>query len=176
MVLSRFSAILLFFLFASAAAATEIERFVGQYEGTAKFESEGEVGLRDMSVAIVEQDPGFEVTWTSAGRRDDGSQFDKETKIAFLPSDRGGIFSSAMKVDLFGHSVQMDPMQGDSFVWARITGDMLTVFSMLIDEGGGYEIQQYNRTLVEGGLALEYLRIRNGEKLKAIEAFLKKID
>ena len=65
-------------------------------------------------------------------------------------------------------------MKGDPYVWSRITGNIFTVYSLLIDQDGGYEMQEYNRTLIEGGLNLEYLRIRNGEKLKNISAFLKK--
>jgi hypothetical protein len=174
MIISRLFAIVVLVLAANTGMAADISRFVGHYEGSAEIEAEGELVPRDMSVDIAENEAGFEVAWKSIGRRADGSVLDKEFNIAFVPTDRDGIFSSAMKVDLFGHASTMDPMQGDPFVWARITGDTLTVFSMLIDEDGGYEIQEYNRTLAEGGLQLEYLRIRNGEKLRAIEAFLQK--
>jgi hypothetical protein len=68
----------------------------------------------------------------------------------------------------------LDPLQGDPYVWSRISEDTLTVYSLLIDEAGGYEVQEYDRTLTNGGLNLEYRRIRNGEKLKAITAFLEK--
>ena len=77
-----------------------------------------------------------------------------------------------MGVNLFGNPTPLDPMKGDPYVWSRITGDTLTVFSLLIDKNGGYEMQEYNRTLADGGLDLEYQRIRNGEKLKSIEVFL----
>jgi hypothetical protein len=50
--------------------------------------------------------------------------------------------------------------------------DTLTVFSLFINEAGDYEMQEYHRTLAEGGLALEFRRFQNGEKVRAVETFL----
>ena len=89
---------------------------------------------------------------------------------------------SRQQLDQFISKVQMivfslpaigqDPMKGDPYVWSRVVGDTLTVYALLIDEDGGYEMQEYNRTLTEKGLHLEYERVRNGEKLKTITADL----
>ena len=50
----------------------------------------------------------------------------------------------------------------------------MTVFSLLIDEDENYIMKEYHRTLVEGGLNLEYRRFRDGSALKAVNAFLAK--
>ena len=159
---------------AGAVAAAEFDRFIGDYAGSAQVESGGESSRRDMSVAIQKAGDGFQVNWKSVSHKPDGRLKEKEYTITFQPTRRGGIYSSAMGVDVFGNAVPLDPMKGDPYVWGRIIGDTLTVFSLHIDQGGGYEMQEYNRTLAPGGLALEYLRVRNGEKLKTINVFLKK--
>ena len=169
-----FSVISLLFLFASAGFAADIDPFVGNYTGFAEFESGGETARRDMSVEIAGNDDGFEITWKSVTYKPDGRTKEKEYNIMFVPTRREGIFSSAMGTNVFGKAVPLNPMKGDPYVWSRITGDTFTVFSLLIGEDGGYEMQEYNRTLAERGLELDYQRIRNGEKLKKINAFLAK--
>ena len=160
--------------FATATSAADFERFIGRYSGSAQIESEDQTSRRDMSVTIEAAGGGFRVNWKSISRKPDGRIKEKEYSIGFLPTRRDGIYSSTMGVNLFGNPVPLDPMKGDPYVWSRISGDTLTVFSLLIDESGGYEMQEYNRTLATGGLNLEYERIRNGEKLKSINVFLKK--
>ena len=157
-----------------ASAAADFERFTGNYSGSAQIESDGATSRRDMSVIIKTTDDGFQVKWKSISHKTDGRIKEKEYTIGFLPTRRDGIYSSAMGVNLFGNPVPLDPMKGDPYVWGRISGDTLTVFSLLIDNNGGYEMQEYNRTLTEGGLNLEYERIRNGEKLKSINVFLQR--
>lgn len=160
--------------FATANSAAEFDRFAGSYSGSAQIESDGETSRRDMSVIIKATDEGFQVKWKSISHKPGGRIKEKEYTIGFLPTRRDGIYSSAMGVNLFGNPVPLDPMKGDPYVWGRISGDTLTVFSLLIDNNGGYEMQEYNRTLAEGGLDLGYERVRNGEKLKSINVFLEK--
>ena len=156
------------------AVAADIEPFVGEYSGSAELDSGGAKEMRDMSVQIMKNEEGFTIGWESTIHRADGRVKKKSYSIDFIPTDRENIYSSAMKTNVFGHAVPLDPMVGDPYVWSRITGDTLTVFSLHVDEEGGYEMQQYNRTLTEGGLQLDFQRIRNGEKQKSITTFLDK--
>jgi hypothetical protein len=80
-----------------------------------------------------------------------------------------------MKRNVFGHGVQLDPMKGEPYVWSRIDGETLSVYSLFVAEDGGYEIQQFNRTLTEGGLDLEYKAVRNGEIQRTVQAFLERL-
>ena len=157
-----------------SAYAEPITPFIGHYEGSAEFEEKGKVVSRDMSVSIVETDDGFVVNWSSTSYKSDGRTKEKNYEIEFIDTLRDGIYSSAMGKNVFGNPVALDPLKGDPYVWARVSGNVLTIFSLLIDEQGGYEMQEYNRTLVEGGLELEYKRVRNGLPLKNINSFLKK--
>lgn len=129
---------------------------------------------RDMSVRISETKRGFNVTWTSTSYRSDGRAKDKTYSIDFAESERDGVYAAAMQRNVFGHDGQLDPMKGEPYVWARIKNDTLTVFSMFVTDDGGYEMQQYNRTLAEGGLMLEFHNLLNGEPQRSVKTFLER--
>lgn len=155
------------------AAQADIARFAGEYAGSAEVTSaDGSLQKRDMSVRISKTKQGFEVYWKTSTHRPDGSTKEKDYTIEFVPSDRADVFSSAMKRNVFGHDVQLDPMKGEPYVWSRIEGDTLSVYSLFVAQDGGYEIQQFNRTLAEGGLDLDYKSVRNGEVQRTVSTFL----
>ncbi len=156
------------------AFAGDFDRFAGTFTGNAEFEFEGEVRYRDMSTTIEPTKDGFVLTWTSVSRKDDGRAKAKTYKIKFDPSARPNIYSSAMRTNVFGKSIPLDPLKGEPFVWARLIGDTLSVFSLFIDESGEYEMQEYHRTLVDQGLELKFFVVRNGKPLKTIKTLLKR--
>lgn len=156
--------------------ADDLGRFVGSYLGETEFEAGGQTIKRDLSTTIKETREGFEVIWTSVTYRSDGRTKSKTYEIEFVPSARENIFSSAMKTNLFGKAVPLDPLQGDPFVWARFEGETLTVYSLFIDEIGNYEMQEFHRTLVDEGLALLFRRFHNGAIEREIEALLLRQD
>ncbi len=158
-----------------SSQAADITPFVGDYTGSAEVvDADGTATPRDMSVSIHETRQGFNVSWSTTTYKADGRIKDEKYSVDFQPSARSHVFSAAMKRNVFGHEVPLDPMAGEPFVWGRIEGDTLTVFSLFIDEHGGYELQQFDRTLAEGGLNLSFSRFRNGEKSRSVETFLKK--
>ena len=157
------------------AQATNIEPFVGDYVGSASVvDADGTETPRDMSVSIHETKDGFNVSWSTTTYKDDGRVKEQKFSVDFRPSARPDVFSAAMKRNVFGHEVPLDPMKGEPFVWGRIEGNTMTVFSLFIDSNGGYELQQYDRTLAEGGLDLSFSRFRNGTKSRSVETFLRK--
>lgn len=161
------------FVLAASFAQAQVDRFVGSYEGSAEVTlADGSTQDRDMSVEIEQTDDGYIVSWSSTTYRSDGSNKEKSYSIEFVPSDRGGVFASAMKRNVFGHGVQLDPMKGEPYVWSRIQDDTLTVYSLFVSEDGGYEIQQFDRTLVDGGLNLDYKSVRNGQINRTVSTFL----
>ncbi|AVO38181.1 hypothetical protein [Pukyongiella litopenaei] len=156
------------------AAMADASRFAGHYEGSADLVlSDGTVTPRDMSVTIsAGKGGGFSVAWGSTSFYPDTSSRTKSYQIDFRPSDRPGIFAAQMQTNVFGHEVPMDPMKGDPFVWARIEGDTMTVFSLFVDDRGDYEMQQFDRTLAEGGLRLRFTSHRNGRQMRSVDTFL----
>lgn len=158
-----------------ARANDLIAPFVGDYTGSAVMvAADGTEIPRDMNVSIRSAKSGFTVEWTSTTRKPDGRLKSKSYSIDFLPTERDGVYSAGMRRNVFGHAVQLDPMKGEPFVWGRIQGDMMTVFSLFVDENGDYEIQQFDRTLTEGGLNLKFTDWRNGEPQRSVETFLER--
>lgn len=173
-VLELLSLVTLLIVFATSVRA-DFSNFVGTYTGSAEVTSlDGTKTPRDMSVEISETRKGFTVKWTSVSLRKDGTRKEKSYTIDFVPSDRDAVFSAAMRKNVFGHEVQLNPMKGEPYVWSRLDGNTLTVYSLFVDEDGGYSMQQYDRTLVEGGLNLRFQVISDGEIQRAVETFLTK--
>jgi hypothetical protein len=162
------------FLLADVALASGIAPFVGEYAGYASVERDGQTERRNMSVEIQEQKKGFSIKWETMIHTAEGNTRKKSYNISFRSSQREGIYASAMKTNVFGHEVPLDPLAGEPYVWARIRGDTLTVHSLHIDESGGYEIQRYDRTLVPEGLKLDFASVRDGEKKKAVGTLLQR--
>lgn len=173
----KFLPVLFAGLVLATAAMAEPGRFVGNYTGSAVVQSSnGEDIPRDMSVEITEADDGFNVRWTSITYRLDGRTKEKSYAIDFVESEREGVYSAAQKKNMFGHLEPLDPMKGEPYAWARIKGDTLTVYSLFVDQSGGYNLQQYDRTLTDGGLTLRFQVVRNGEVLRAVETFLERAE
>ena len=168
-------AVLIFMLLTLAASAADIAPFVGSFDGSAKLTLEdGTMEPRDMSVSIAETKAGFAVEWTSVTYKSDGRRKEKTYKIEFQPTEREFVFVAAMQRNVFGHAVPLDPMKGEPYVWARIVDDTLTVFSLYVAEDGDYELQQFDRTLADGGLTLHFQRFSNGVKSREVETFLER--
>ncbi|WP_264213370.1 hypothetical protein [Leisingera thetidis] len=156
-------------------ALADISRFAGKYTGSVEIvKDDGDTDPRDMSVEIRAMKKGFTIKWTATTEKDDGRRKTKAYEVEFLPSGRNGVFSAAMTRNVFGHSVPLNPMEGEPFVWGRITNGTLTVFSLFIHPNGDYEMQQYDRTLADGGLDLVYISRLNGKPRRELATFLTK--
>ncbi len=162
-------------LAASGWAAEPISPFLGTYRGQGVADPDHELSARDLDVTIAPVAGGFSVAWTTAVRGEDGTSRRKSYTIEFEPSGRVGIFASRMRTNMFGERVPNDPLRGVPYVWARLNGPTLSVYALLITDDGGYEMQVYHRTLADGGLALKFLRLREGEAVRTVTALLKRV-
>jgi hypothetical protein len=158
-----------------SAGAQPYDKFIGEYEGEGISGTQSSLRKRDLKVTISANDKGFNVAWVSVIHRANGKVKRRSYAINFRPSRRDHIYSAAMRTDMFGNEVPLDPMRGDPYVWARINGDTLFVYQMLINEKGGYEMQVYDRALTATGLDLTYSRVRDGEVLRTITGELKRV-
>ena len=164
--------IILSFVMTWVSAAEPWEKFYGEYDGEAISDTDGELGKRDVKVTIEATDKGFGVTWVVVTIRTDGKVKRKKHTVNFQPTDRENLYRSAMRTDVFGQEVPLDPIKGDPYVWGRIDGDALLVHALIIREDGGYELQIYKRSLTEYGMDLSYTRVRDGEVLRTVTAEL----
>ncbi|MEX0303887.1 MAG: hypothetical protein AB3N24_15825 [Leisingera sp.] len=161
------------FLLLPLQALADVSRFTGEYTGSVDIvKADGDIDPRDMSVKIQETRKGFIVMWTATTEKDDGRKKTKSYEVEFVPSGREGVFAAAMTRNVFGHAVPLNPMEGEPFVWGRVTNGTMTVFSLFIHPNGDYEMQQYDRSLADGGLDLVYISRLNGEPKRRLETFL----
>ena len=167
-------AVLAGLLAGGAARAGEdlaIEAFSGQFVGTGIAENEQSeslaLTLRDLDVRITPDDGGFALSWTTVLRAADGSGVKRKAgAIYFVPTDQAGVFRAA---------IDMDPLAGLPFVWARIQGETLTVHSLLVNNEGSYEIQTYDRTLTGDGMDLKFTRVRDGQPMRTVTGKLARV-
>jgi hypothetical protein len=160
---------------AQAAEAEPIHSFYGAYEGESISVSDENLGKRDLAIAIVPRGKGFNLTWTTITYADGSSPVRKTYSIDFVPTGRANIYASAMRTDMFGNRVPLNPLEGDPFVWATLRGKTLSVYALMITSAGGYEMQTYHRTLTDQRLSLEFSRVRDGTPLRFITGMLVRV-
>lgn len=157
------------------AADAALEEFFGAYVGHTTQAPNEPLMPRDLATRISAHGKnGFALEWTTVIYRADGPKR-QSYAVNFSLTDRPGIFSSAMRSDLFGQSEPLDPLKGDPYLWAQLGGQTLTVHAMLVTDDGGYEMQTYERTLAEGGMVLKFSRNHNGREMKTIIGKLKRV-
>jgi hypothetical protein len=160
------------------AEVAAIQPFLGRYEGRTIVAGGGETRTRDLDVTIEPAgDAGeqFRITWSTIIRRAPGDPKRKSYSILFKPTQRAGIFASAMRTNMFGKTVPLDPLTGDPYVWCRIAGRTLTVYALTITDQGGYDLQVYDRSLRDGGLDLKFTRFGEGAAPTVVNALLEKV-
>jgi hypothetical protein len=156
---------------ASQAFANDtLAQFFGEFEGRSMQPHEEP---RDLSVRIRPYDHGFTLDGTTVIDRSDGPKR-QSYSIHFSPTNRTGIFASAMRRNMFGHSEPLDPLEGDPYIWARIAGGTLAVYALLITDDG-YEMQINERTLTPDGMELRLSHDRNGKEMKIVTGTLRRI-
>ncbi|NKC14752.1 MAG: hypothetical protein GKR94_21965 [Gammaproteobacteria bacterium] len=159
-----------------AGSHVPIEAFFGHYQGSAVSAAGDEVSKRDIAVTLKHYRKGFSLKWITITKRQDGSLKRKEHAVNFVSSGTQNVFASAMRTNVFGKAIPMDPLKGDPYVWATLAGKTLTVHALVVTEDFGYEMQTYARTLVDGGMTLVFSRIKDGVRLKEITGTLVKTD
>ena len=152
-----------------------IEDFYGEYVGKASPSDQSGDLIRYLRVMIEPTQSGFYVGWNTVTVKDNKKIKDKSYAIQFEATQRPGIYGSAMQRNKFGDSVPLNPLKGEPYVWARIIGQVLTVYALLITAEGSYEMQIYHRTLTDKGLDLEFSRFREGEPVKVITGTLVRV-
>ena len=179
--LVRRSALALVYLLASVfapgadAVPNGLEKFYGEWVGTAVSDTTGEIAPRDIRAKIGANGSGFSISWVLVIHKAPGKDKRSEFSVSFQPTKRPNIFSSAMRLDMFGNAAPLDPLRGDPYMWARIEGSMLIIYALVITDAGGYEMHVYERTLTPAGvMKLNYLRVINGEVLRAVTGTLKR--
>ena len=157
------------------AEETGVERFYGEYAGVSISDPDNGLSLKDLDVTIHSHDSGFIMEWVTVTPISNDQLERLEYKVKFHPTEKEKIYAAAMRPDLFGGWIPLDPFKGDPFMWARVSGLTLTVYAMLITDSGAHDMQIYKRTLTADGLDLNFRRLRNEAPLGEIRGVLKRI-
>ncbi len=152
-----------------------IEQFYGEYVGVSLSDPDNRLLVSDLDVTIHSHDSGFIMEWVTVTPFGNDQVERLEHKVKFHPTEKGGIYAAAMRPDLFGGWIPLDPFKGDPFMWARVSESTLTVYAMLITDSGAHDMQIYKRTLTADGLDLKFKRLRNEDSLGEIYGILKRI-
>ncbi len=158
------------------AQAPSVQAFFGSYQGTTLFDQEQSED-RELTVIIRPFDEdGFSIRWRTmifeAGAE---TPRGRTQVIYFEPSASApGVFAATPPEDAAGLASNV-PFEGRPLAWARVIGKTLTVNVLTISETGDYVMQTYDRTLTGQGMALRFVRIRNGEEEQRILGKLERV-
>ena len=162
-------------LAAIPALADIIDPFIGTYVGTAQvLGPNGEVTEeRDMDITIAEErGGGFKITWINVtqvdGRRDVVGVRRRVDEVTLEPGDRDGLFLEMARRSLFEQRQEIDVIAGDPLRWARIDGNRLGIFLLVVMDDGGYALQSYERILTDEGMDIEFNRVEDGQVTRRI--------
>lgn len=157
-----------------AQSSLNITAFYGMWSGSAISESNISVNFRltarDMDVEIRPDDGGFRVVWTTILRQrgdpNNPTIERRSTELRFEPTNKPNVWRAV------GAS---DPMTDDPYAWAHISGQTLTINTMVIRDDGGYDMQVYERTLKATGMDLQFTAFRDGEERRTAKGRLVKV-
>ena len=168
---------------AASAAEDPVEPFLGTFVGTAQvLDRAGRIlETRDMDITIAEGQRGaFTVTWINVtlvdGRRDVPGVKRRVDTVALAPGPEPGIYLEQSRGSLFARRQEADVMKGEPLRWARIDGNRLGMFSLVVLEDGGYALQSYERILTDNGMDIEFRRIENGREVRRIRGQTIRVD
>ena len=169
-----FAAIWLVLTGTATAADLNIKAFYGTFQGGGIANNEDSlyfgVTARDFDVAIEPAGSGFSITWTSVIRSGgDPKNPDvrrKTTKRTFQPTPKQAVWK-AME--------SREPVTDGELCWARLRGNTLSVYLMVVRDDGAYEIQKYDRSIVPSGMEMEFTRTRDGDKVRRVKGRLVKV-
>lgn len=151
-------------------------RFFGAYEGETVFQDR-EVAPRELAVVIRPfADGGFTIRWRTIIFDTVNEPRGRTQVIYFKPLDGQRAFFAATAPEDAAGLASQDPLDGRPFAWARISGETLTVNVFTISDMGDYVIQTYERQLTENGMALAFLKVRNGRPEQRMFGILGRVD
>jgi len=157
------------------ANQNSVGKFLGEYRGVSVADP-GEIWLpADLDVSISIHDDGFIMKWTTVTELDNGMVERKENTVKFHPTNWPNLYSAAMRPNLFGGWVPLDPFSGDPFMWARFLDSSLIIYAMMITETGAHDMQIYQRILNPGGLAINLQCFLDENPLRVVTGILKRI-
>jgi len=173
--ISLLVAVLVWHVGPARAEAPSIQPFFGSYEGSTLLQS-GEIKNRELRVIIRPfGESGFTVRWRTLIFKPGKDPTGRTQVVYFKPLQANPRIYAATSPEEAAGIASDQPLDGRPFGWARIVDKTLTVNVLTISEAGDYVVQTYHRTLTKTGLALAFVRVRNGEVEQRIWGELERV-
>ncbi len=150
-----------------------IEAFFGTFEGRTLFPM-GEEANRQLKVIIHPYDHGgFTLAWETAIFKSGRGPVRKAETFSFQPTMRPGVYGVVRPEA--GEEGELALIDGESYAWAQLVDKTLSVHVFTIMENGDYVVQTYHRRLAQGGMTLDFTRVRNGTMERQIKGTYRRV-
>ncbi len=141
-----------------------ITDFFGVYVGRAK--TVGSDEIRDLDVIIEPRKRGFTISWSAVIRPGEKRAVPgvkrRAVAQAFQESKKHGFFEPVAAGTVFSGRKKQDFVGGDPVIWAWIQQNTLSVYSLVVQENGAYQLQVYDRILTPLGMDIQFRRYDDG--------------
>jgi hypothetical protein len=160
----------------ASAVAAELRDFHGSFVGAAIASAESlegqdsELSIRnlDMSIGPAGRD-GFWIDWQTLMRSEDASGMPKYRR----KSSR--LEFSQVRPGVYRGPSGLGDSDSEYTSWASLSNGTLTVYELARQVDGSFSLATYRRTLTDIGLALEFTYLRNGERIRRVEAEMRRV-
>ncbi len=89
--------------------------------------------------------------------------------FAFDPGG-GGLLAS-----LFADPATGNPLEGETLLWARVEGPTLIVYSLSINQKGGFNLERNARTVEHGAMTVRHSYRFENDRVVTIEGRLERV-
>lgn len=138
------------------ADSQTIEPFLGNWQGQAVTSADSELLPEDLRVTVAKTASDIQLSWNDLTLPDR-----QRIEARFVHTDRQGVFEYAPEAGsfldrMFAAPSSGNPLQGETLLWARMEADALAVYSLTIDDQGGFDLDHYSWSRTEEGLRLRF--------------------
>jgi hypothetical protein len=167
-----------------ATVAAEIGDFFGDWRG-AEVSIDDDAGqslqleATDLDMAIAGQDGGFRIRSFGLAREPEGTLVLRPIDAILAPTETPGVFAYEPAADsllsrLFADPALGNPLEGDTLLWARVQDDALHVYSLAIDDRGGFALEHSTGQLTQDGMTARYVLRLENEQIVMVEGRLER--
>ncbi|MGH6901992.1 MAG: hypothetical protein ACREIR_04565 [Geminicoccaceae bacterium] len=167
-----------------AAVAAEIDDFFGDWRGVeVSIDDDAGQSLQlaatDLDMAIAGQDGGFRIRGFGLARKPEGALVLRPIDAMFAPTETPGVFAyepaaGSLLSRLFADPTLGNPLEGDTLLWARLQDDALHVYSLAIDDRGGFALEHSTGQLTKDGMTARYVLRLENEQIVMVEGRLER--
>jgi len=165
-----------------AGSAAEIQDFFGEWRGVEVSVDGPAPALKlappDLDASIEDQNGGVRIRSLALTRSPDGPVVSPRD-ATFAPTETPGVFAyepgaGSLLSSLFADPAVGNPLEGDTLLWARLQDEALHVYSLAINDRGGFALEHSTAQLTENGMVTRVLLRQENEQIVTVEGRLER--